>query len=300
MAAILIAGCGYVGSELACRLVAEGHGVWGLRRRPAGLPAGVRPAAADLTDAASLASLFADPRGPRRLDGVVYAAAADRGEEAAYRAAYVDGPARLLVALEAAGERPRRVLFTSSTGVYGQRDGSWVDEESPAEPGHFTGRLLLQGERRLLASRFPATVVRLGGIYGPGRTRLLERVRRGEAACREGPPRWINRIHRDDAAGLLHLLIQLALRDEQLESVYLGVDGDPGEECQVLRWLAARLGVAPPRTEREPPGAAGRGRSNKRCRNDRVRALGYRFRYPSFREGYGALLAGMASGATGS
>jgi len=271
---ILVAGCGYVGSALAARLADDGHAVWGLARRPRDLPAGVRPLAADLGDPAALADL------PPGLDAVFYTAAAEEGGEDAYRTAYVLGLGHLLDALERDGS-PRRVFFTSSTAVYGQSDGSWVDETSPAEPPGHRGRILLEAEARLGASPIAGCAVRLGGIYGPGRTRLLERVRAGTATLPRGPE-YTNRIHRDDCAGALRHLLGL----ERPEPLYLGVDDDPADRRVVLRWLAERLGVPPPREA--PEGAAPA--AGKRCRNARLRASGYRFRYPTFREGYAPLL----------
>ncbi len=131
---VLIAGCGYVGSALAQQLVAQRHEVFGLRRRPDGLPAGVVPVAADLCDRGGLASAL-----PANLDAVVYTAAAEGGDEVAYRRAYVEGLANLLALLPGGTAAPR-VLFTSSTSVHAQNDGSWVDETSPTEPTSATGR----------------------------------------------------------------------------------------------------------------------------------------------------------------
>ena len=279
---VLIAGCGYVGRELARRLVAAGHAAWGLSRRPAGLPAGVEPLAADLTDRAALRGL------PPGLDAIVYAAAASGPTEPHYRAAYLDGPRNLLAALAEAGQSPRRVLFVSSTGVYAQRDGGWVDEASPAEPADFSGTVMLEGERAVLGGPFPAVVLRLAGIYGPGRTLWIDRVRDGSAR-RPPPGSWTNRIHRDDAARAIAHLLALDAPDP----LVIGVDDEPAELADVLDFLAARLGVPPP-----PPGpetAAGgpmRGRGAKRCSNRRLRASGFRLLYPTFREGYGALLEG--------
>ncbi len=276
MPKILIAGCGYVGAALGARLVAAGHEVWGLSRDPARLPAGVRPLAADLTEAQTLRAL------PPALDTVFYTAGSAGYSEAAYRAIYVDGVRHLLHALDEQGHAPR-LFFTSSTGVYGQSDGEWVDEDSPTAPGSFSGQLLLEGEQLFLGSPFPATILRLGGIYGPGRTSLIDKVRAGEASCAAGRPRHTNRIHRDDAAGALHHLMGLA----QPAALYLGVDDEPAARCTVYRWLAARLGVPAPPTIAEPARRRG---GNKRCRNARLRATGYPFRYPTFREGYAALL----------
>jgi nucleoside-diphosphate-sugar epimerase len=273
----LVAGCGYVGSALAARLAARGCEVFGLRRRPAGLPAGVVPVAADLSDRAGLAA-----RLPRGLDSAIYAAAADARDEAAYRRAYVEGLANLLAALDP-GSRAARVLFTSSTAVYGQDDGSFVDESSPAEPAGWNGRVMLEAEARLAASGHPFSILRLGGIYGPGRTRLIERVRAGAEPLPPGPA-WTNRIHRDDAAGALDHLLGLA----SPEAVYLGVDDEPADQREVLRWLAARLGVPAPAASPEDAGPSAA--TGKRCRNGRLRASGWVPRYPSYRDGYAAIL----------
>jgi nucleoside-diphosphate-sugar epimerase len=277
----LIAGCGYLGSALAGRLARRGHTVFGLRRRPAGLPEGVTAVAVDLGDPAALAAAL-----PGDLDAVVYAAAADSRDPADYRRAYPDGLGNLLDALPEPGPR---VLFTSSTSVYGQDDGSWVDEDSPTEPASETGRILLEAEARLAGSGRPGATLRLGGLYGPGRTRLIESVRSGAARIPAGEPIPTNRIHRDDAAGALDHLLNLP----GVDSVYLGVDDDPADLGTVLRWMARRLGVPePPLAEPgDGAGATGRGRRmRKRCRNARLRGSGYVFTYPSFREGYDSIL----------
>jgi nucleoside-diphosphate-sugar epimerase len=285
---ILIAGCGYVGTALGERLAADGHTVWGLRRQPHGLPPGVTPLAADLADPATLNAL------PQGLDVVFYTAAADGSTDDAYRLAYVDGLRHLLTALADQRQRPRRVFLTSSTGVYAQYHGEWVDESSPTEPVRFTGKRLLEGERLLLESPFPATVVRLGGIYGPGRARLIDSVRQGTASYPDGPAIYVNRIHRDDCAGALRRLMLLA----QPAPLYLGVDYDPADRGTVLRWLAAYLGAPPPRIEPMLNPEALRTRSNKRCRNTRLVASGYTFLYPNYRKGYAAILAADDSTAT--
>jgi nucleoside-diphosphate-sugar epimerase len=281
MANVLIAGCGYVGTALGVRLAEEGHVVWGMRRSGIGLPPLIRHLEADLTAPHTLEDL------PPGIDVVFYTAAADGADEASYRAVYVDGMRHLLDALGHQRQSPRRLFFTSSTAVYPQSDGEWVDEASRTEPAHFTGRLMLEGERLLLAGPFPATVVRLAGIYGPGRTSLLERVRRGLATCQAGPPLYTNRIHRDDCAGALHHLMTLP----QAEQLYIGVDHEPAEQREVLQWIAGQLGASPPGTAMSTDTNSRRHRTNKRCRNAKLLASGYIFRYPTFREGYAALLA---------
>jgi nucleoside-diphosphate-sugar epimerase len=273
---VLIAGCGYVGTELGLRLSEAGVDVVGLRRNAGHLPAALRPLSADLAEPD-----LADRLPP--VESVVYAASAGASTEEAYRRAYVEGVGNLLRALTLRGMDVRRFVFVSSTAVYGEMDGGWVDEDTPPSPGGFRGEVMLEGERLVGQCPFPSTVLRLGGIYGPGRTRLMDRVRAGEAVCPGGGPLYSNRIHRDDAAlALAHLL---DLRDPA--PTYLGVDGEPTPVCEVYRFLAGLLGAPEPRVD---PSAT-RDRSNKRCSNRRLRGTGFRFRYPSFREGYRAVVA---------
>ena len=269
---ILIAGCGYVGCALGSLLSSEGHEVFGLRRNTGVLPSVIRPVAVDLKKEIPPGDL------PSAPDYVFYTASADGSDDEAYREAYVDGPRNLLRALISRGEPVRRLFFTSSTGVYGQSGGEWVDESSPTEPATFSGRRLLEGERVVLDSPFPAAVVRLSGIYGPGRTRSMERA---SEICADDGPVYTNRIHRDDCAGALRHLMLLPTP----EKLYVGVDHEPADRRTVAEWLAGRRSASPNKN----PSSTNR-RTNKRCSNARLVASGYEFRYPTFREGFSALL----------
>jgi nucleoside-diphosphate-sugar epimerase len=273
----LVAGAGYVGEALARALLAAGHEVVVLRRSESPPPPGARAFRADLTLPGALDALPA-------ADLVFYTAGADERSDEAYRRAYVEGVARLIERFAREPEPPRRLLFTSSTAVYGQQDGEWVDESSEAVPADFAGRSLLQGEALVLSAPFPGTVLRLGGIYGPGRTSLVERARSGAT----GGPSYTNRIHRDDAAGALAHLALLPAAEPR----YVGVDCEPAREDEVLAWLARRLGAPAGSAPDAAPPAPRRARGSKRCRNALLLASGYRFRYPTYREGYGALLDG--------
>lgn len=288
MARVLIAGCGYTGIGLGTRLASEGHTVWGLRRRIELLPPTIHPLRADLCHPGSLTSI------PPALDFVFYTAAAERATDTAYEAAYVTGIRNLVNHLVDTRQTLKRLFFTSSTAVYAQTGGEWVDETSETSPQEFSGRRLLEGETLLHRGPFAATVVRMAGIYGPGRTRLIKQVKRGEAVCRLGIARYTNRIHRDDCAGVLRHLMSL---DSQV-SLYLGTDHEPVDECEIYRWLAERLGAPSPRVESKVATPEGRFQSNKRCRNSRLLQSGYSFRYPTFREGYEAILAEMELRAT--
>ena len=278
---ILLAGCGDLGTEAGLRFHALGHRVVGWRRSPAKLPAAIEGVAADL-GAPGL------PPVPADTTAVVIAVAADSPSEDAYRAAYVDGSAHVLDALERDGVQPGRVLFVSSTAVYGDAGGGWVDEDTPTAPVGHSGRVLLEAEQ-LIRDRFSgtattATSLRLGGIYGPGRTRLIDQVRTGSAVVPEDI-RYTNRIHRDDAAAAMVHLTTMAANPE---ATYVGVDNDPADLGTVLRFLATEMGLAEP-----PVGDAGPARGgNKRCSNGLLRSTGFAFTYPSFREGYRAVLAG--------
>lgn len=279
---ILIAGCGYVGGRLARLLAEAGARVYALRRSPGASVSGAATVHADLGDTRSLRKL------PQPLHGVVFSAGPSTADEQGYRDIFVGGLRNLIEALAGHERPPARLIFTSSTAVYGQSDGEWVDEISPARPQRFNGRVLLEAESLLHASPIPGCALRLGGIYGPGRTRRIEQVRERKARLSPGAPHYTNRIHLEDAArSLMHLL---AL--DSVEPIYLGVDGEPASENDVMNFLARELGLpAPPLAGSVPPRRAG----SKRCRNDRLVASGYRFVYPGYREGYRALLRDKAS-----
>jgi nucleoside-diphosphate-sugar epimerase len=275
---ILVAGCGYVGSRLARRLLASGARVHTLRRGGGGGVPGAASIRGDLEVPGSLRAL------PAELDGAVFAASPSELDERGYRRIFVDGLGNLIRALDGRMRSGARLVFTSSTAVYAQSEGEWVDETSPTEPTGFNGRVLLEAEGLLRDAPLAGCALRLGGIYGPGRTRRIDQVREGRARLAPGPPHFTNRIHRDDAAGAIaHLLAA-----EHTEETYVGVDGEPADDNDVLRFLAAELGIPePPFAAAAPPRRGG----SKRCRNRRLVNAGYRFEYPGFRAGYRALLA---------
>ncbi|MGE3163834.1 MAG: SDR family oxidoreductase [Planctomycetota bacterium] len=286
MACVLIAGCGDLGSRVGQRLVAQGHEVWGLRRDPSKLDPAIRPIAADLTRVETLRGL------PPTLSHVFYTASAGGADAASYHDAYVQGPGNLLAELARSCPRLERIYFTSSTAVYGQQLGEWVDESSATAVQHETGRLLLAGEAVFRAAHVPATVVRLSGIYGPGRRSLVDLVL--SATARLGPPRFTNRIHVDDAAGFLCHLLDL----REPAELYLASDDEPADRNAVLEWIAARAGLPADGLESgtPEPGPRARAVGSKRCSNRRMRATGYALTYPDFRSGYGPLVDAVRRG----
>ncbi|MNQ91295.1 NAD dependent epimerase/dehydratase family protein [compost metagenome] len=277
---LLIAGCGDVGTRLGLRLAAVGWTVHGLRRAVEQLPAPILAVAGDLQ------ADGCPPAWPAGgLDYLVYCAAASVADEAGYRAAYVDGLRRVLGWLAQHGQAPRRLLFVSSSSVYAQQGGEWIDETSPAEASGFSGRIMREAEQLALASGIATSVVRLTGLYGPGREWLLNQVRQGYRVASE-PPLYGNRIHVDDAAGLLACLLQADARGLVLEDCYIGVDDEPAPLHEVVAWLRGQLGVSHWAEQ-----ATVRRAGSKRCSNARARALGWAPEYPSYREGYAAVLA---------
>lgn len=271
---ILLAGCGDLGLRAAQRLLAQGKEVFALRRSPPADDAdGIRWLRGDLTRPDTLRALPAD------ISRVVYSPTPGARDEAAYRAVFVEGLQHLMAALVDAPLR--RVLFVSSSAVYGEHGDAWVDEATPTDPPGFNGRVLLEAERWLAAQPVPSVTLRLAGIYGPGRLQLVERIRAGQARVRRDPPHWSNRIHADDAAAAMTHLLSL----HAPEPVYVGVDDTPLPMHVLYEHLAGLVGA--PRPEE---GAAPAGVGSKRLRNARLRGSGFVFRWGDAREGYAALL----------
>ncbi|WP_426143750.1 SDR family oxidoreductase [Pseudomonas sp. DWP3-1-2] len=276
---VLIAGCGDIGSRLANRLLPDQWTVFGLRRTVSRLPEGVIGIAGDLFQAQAPVDWPT-----ARIDYLVYCATPTERDEAGYRAAYVQGLQHVLGWLAQHGQRPRRIIFVSSSSVYGQQHGEWVDETSPTDASNYSGKVMLEAEQVALQSGLPASVVRLTGIYGPGRTDLANRVRQGYSVANE-PPLYGNRIHADDAAGLLAYLLQADSKGVELDDCYIGVDDAPAPLGEVVAWLREYLGV----TEWAENSTLRRSGS-KRCSNARAKALGWVPRYATYREGYKAML----------
>ena len=282
---VAVLGCGYVGLELGRQLTVAGHDPVGVRRSAEGidaiLEAGFEAVRADVTDADSLATV-------PDVDSVVFAASSGgRGAEAA-REVYVDG---LRTAVEQFGSRddpPDQFVYTSSTGVYGDHGGDWVDEETPLDPTTEKTRVLAAAERVALdeapEAEMNPTVVRFAGLYGPDRYRLTRYL---DGPVTEG---YLNMVHRTDAAGV----VRFALTDAD-EDVLLAVDDEPVSKWAFADWLAEECGVPEPekQTVEERLGegdlstpAERRLRTSKRCSNELLRGLGYDFSYPTYREGY--------------
>jgi nucleoside-diphosphate-sugar epimerase len=276
---VLVAGCGWLGTAVGRALVARGDRVTGIRRdagRAAALGTlGIEPLALDLTAPGAAGRL------PPDVDAVVACQSAGDDGEAAYRAAYLEANRTLLRHGE---RRPLRALvYTGSTGVFGQRDGGDVEEGTPPQPSGQNAAVLAEAERLVLSaaeSGVPARIVRLSGLYGPGRAGLVDRIRAGRLGLGPGDDAWMNFCHLEDAAAF----VLAALDRGRAGAVYHGSDAHPARRREVVTWVAERLGVPPPRASAGPPGP------NRRILSVRTRSeLGVSLAFPSFREGFAAL-----------
>ncbi|WP_144901920.1 SDR family oxidoreductase [Halobellus captivus] len=287
MVRAVIVGCGYVGLELGRQLREADHEVTGVRRSDDGLDVveatGLDPCRADATAPSSLASL-------PDAEWVIFAASSGgRGAEDAQRV-YVDGLRNVIDEYAARASPPDRLVYTSSTGVYGDHGGDFVDEETPIDPTTEKTRVLAEAERvareEAAAAGIDGTVARFAGLYGPRRYRLARYL---DGPVTEG---YLNMVHRDDAAGGVAFLLDA---DAARGEVVLVADDEPVDKWTFADWLAAECGVpSPPKRTIEErlddpdlsTAAKRRLQTSKRCSNDRLRELGYELRYPTYREGY--------------
>lgn len=307
----LIVGCGYVGMALGAELVRQGHEVHGLRRTRHGEEqmrgVGLQPVCGDITCRETFDRL------PGDFDWIVNCTSATGGGAEEYRRVYVEGNRNLVDWLmlqfgagtssspEVPGEHDlrdrdvpssnlasRKLVYTSSTGVYGQNDGSTVDESSLTTPEAETAKNLVEAEQLLLgaaARGLPVVILRLAGIYGPGRGYWLKQFLAGEARLEGSGHRILNMIHLDDVVGSIIAALHRGAPGE----VYNVVDDEPVTQLALFAWLSARLGR--PMPPAGPPSAFRRGATNKRISNRRLRLeLGHTLKYPSFREGFAAEL----------
>jgi nucleoside-diphosphate-sugar epimerase len=193
------------------------------------------------------------------------------------------------------GAEVRKFVYTSSTSVYGQTDGSLVTETDPTEPASENAQVLVEAEKVLLDAsqhgKFPAVILRVSGIYGPGRGYWLKQYLAGEAVLEGSGERMLNMIHRDDVVGA----IIAGLNYGRAGEIYNATDDKPVKQLEFFQWLSQRLNRnLPPSAAESPDSARKRAATNKRISNLKLkRELGYCFKYPDFRLGYEVELLGL-------
>jgi nucleoside-diphosphate-sugar epimerase len=267
MPRILIAGCGYVGQATADLFYHAGWNVEGWTKSNTGTRKPYPIHAIDITDAKQVHACEGN------FDVIIHCASTRGGDVDRYRRVYLNGARNLLETFVTS-----TMLFTSSTSVYAQTNGERVTEESATEPHHQTGQILRETEELVLAR--DGIVVRLAGIYGPGRSALLNKFLAGNALIDPETDRFINQVHRDDIAAALFILLD---RRRQGKQIYNVVDDQPIRRGECYRWLAKKLNR--PLLPVEKSAARGkRGESSKCVSNAKLRGLGWKPRYPTFAE----------------
>ncbi|HET6328808.1 MAG TPA: SDR family oxidoreductase [Planctomycetaceae bacterium] len=272
----LVIGCGYLGRRVAALWRSEGMQVSALTRSSANAATlaeqAIEPVLGDVLLPDTLRSLPA-------ADIVLYAVGYDRQAAASKRDVYVRGLANVLENLPSS---VRRLCYVSSTSVYGQDEGEWVDETSETTPANEDGQIVLAAEQtvRQLCPAGVATVLRFSGIYGPGRLlRRIESIRSGEPIA-ANPDGFLNLIHVDDGA---QIVCRLAKRDA-VQATYLVTDDQPIRRREYYGRLAKLVGAAEPAFQFEASSEPGG--LNKRCSNARLKAeLGAIFRFPTIESG---------------
>ncbi|HOY70078.1 MAG TPA: NAD-dependent epimerase/dehydratase family protein [Methylotenera sp.] len=280
MTKALIVGCGDLGQAIATQLASLGFNTFGVRRQASSL-AGVHMLQADVTLPASLTQLT-----DIQPEILIYCVAANGQTDAQYQAHYVEG-LRNVLATQADNAQLKHVFFVSSTRVYGQvtdelLDDALINETVPAVAADFGGERLLEAERLLENLPCAHTALRLSGIYGAGRLRMINLAKNPTTWPVQNS--WTNRIHRDDAASFMVHLVQQVANNVALLPCYIVTDSAPVSQYEVLQWLAAQQKVA---FETKMPPIQG----GKRLSNQAMLASGFQLKYPDYRAGYAALLA---------
>ncbi len=273
---VLIVGCGDLGIRLGKQLAAESWRVSAMRRRVDPLPDNFNAITGDYTLRADLAGLI-----DLQPDYVVFTPLPTARDSAGYYQGYA-APVAQMAELGLLSSLKGGVLV-SSTRVYAQAGGDWVDESSPLTQTDPLAASIIEAERQFLAVCPGATVLRASGIYGEWPGMLIQRLQKG--LCSPDPERISNRIHRDDLAGIMAFCLRRLEHGETNDPVYIASDQRPSQVGEVEAWLIKRLGLSAMK------GVATSRLANRRCSSQLLRNAGYRFSYPDYQTGFSALMA---------
>ncbi len=283
---VLILGCGYVGRPLAESLTKQEHEVVAATRstdiHEELKQAGIEPAVADVTKPETLTAL----KGP--FDWVINTVSSSKGGADTYKEVYLEGTRNILSWLKESP--PTKYVWTSSTSVYAQTDGSLIKEHTETEPATETSKILVETENLLLKAAkddsFPAIILRVAGIYGPERGHLFLQYLKDEAKMSGRPDRLLNMIHVDDVVGVIEAVLKGAKGGE----IFNTVDEEPVSQTRFFRYLSETLGKPmPPAADPAEETKRKRALTHKKVSNRKLlMELGYQFKYPNFRKGYTA------------
>lgn len=276
---ILVIGCGDLGTRLGLKMVHKDWIVYGIRRNTTQIPKEIQSISIDLYQES-----MPDNWPKVHSDYVVFCVAPNREEHLNYERLYYYGLKNILHWLQQAQQKPKRLFVVSSTAVYDQNEGEWVDEQSLTKPSITQGKTMLAMEELAFSSSIPTTSIRLSGIYGPGRTYLINQAKQG-IFYPANPLLYSNRIHISDAANLIQKLITHHHEGNTLSNCYIGVDDSPTPIQEVLAWLQKKLDNIKPHTQLNQRRAG-----SKRLTNKQAKSIGWKPHYPSYQEGYTELL----------
>ncbi|MEH6548611.1 MAG: SDR family NAD(P)-dependent oxidoreductase [Pseudomonadales bacterium] len=275
---VLLIGCGDLATRAGLQLITEGFKVTAVRRNTSLLPAEFDAMPADITRPETLLKLQG-----RIFDLAIISLTPDGRSEDDYRQVYLDGLKKVLSVLSDCP--PALTIFVSSTSVYHQNDGEWVDECSTTVPRRFNGQVMLEAEQLIQTYCQRSIILRLGGIYGPERIHLLRQVVNGDR-CEDLTAAYSNRIHIEDAARILVFLGLQSFNNIELASCYLGVDSTPVLLTELVNWLADELAL-----DTVSGRHIRRSSANRQCSNKRLLDSGFILRYPDYKSGYRQVLA---------
>jgi len=276
MAKILIIGCGDLGQAVAIKLYSQDHHITGLKRHPPINKQSIHYIKADISKIETLNSLTGD------FQQAIIILSPDSSSTEAYRTVFETGINNLLLALN----KNTSITFISSTRVYAEINGEWVNEQTPANAFDPKSRLILQAENKILAHNPLNTIIRFSGIYGRTKGYFLQQIKNANP-IQQHPSYYTNRIHRSDCIGVIVHLINKKIAREKLEPLYLATDSEPSPKWDVACYLAKQLSNKPPIASSKSE----QNSQNKRISNQRLIDSGYTFKFPSYQLGYQKIIS---------
>ena len=296
---VLFAGCGDIGVRTIRMLSDNGlNDHWqtlAMRRKPSALPSDIEVIKGDLCDNKNFLSILDNSN----VDVIVVTLTPDSMSDQGYLDSYVTGANVLKSTLKKTSYRPQLIIWISSTGVYSQSCGEWVDESSVASAKSYRGKRLLEAENLVKSISeelimdnsilMKSVIVRFSGIYGPGRGRLLNHIKEGNIAPKY-PISWTNRIHVVDCAGIITHILELYVQKKHISNLYIGTDNQPVSAYEIQSWLAKHMRVKT-KENNEIVKNIDNKNVNRRCSNKLIKDSGYNFIFPNFKKGYTPLLS---------
>lgn len=277
---VLIIGYGYLGKALGKLLHTHHHQIFAIKRKAT-------------IDDQHIQFIYKDihhltTADLPNSDYVIYCPSADKRDQKSYDYTYLQGVTHILKLYETKEQKPGKFIFISSTSVYETQDGSWVDENTPCDPVSATAKILLQAEKVVSESELETTIIRFSGIYGPGRTHLMDQIRQKNFhLCFD--TRFSNRIHIIDCARMIYHVMHLKVN----QNLYIGTDCEPTPINTISAWLSSHMGIQLPEDKHRKNEDIQEHKSNKQLSNEKILHTGFRFEFENFHRGFRFILFNM-------